>query len=89
MVHGDDEALVGQVIEFAGYDAAREVANQLVGALVTRERDARSPDDAASWRAEQRKVRGRLEEIKPGTPEVGAALADWSARLAELRGATR
>lgn len=74
-----------QVTRVADYDALRDVANQLAGLLVARQRGARTPGEAAAWRQEHRDLRTRLDEIRPGAPEVSAALQEWGTRLADLR----
>jgi len=84
----DADAIVNQVIQIADYEALREIANQLVGLLVARQRTAPSDEEAQAWRHEHRELRARLEGIQPDTPAVTEALDQWSNRLAQLRGGT-
>jgi hypothetical protein len=86
MSSSDADALVNQVSGMADYEALREVANQLAGLLVARQRAAGTDEEAQIWREEHRGVRVRLDDIQPGTPAVVEALQAWSGRLAELRG---
>jgi len=69
----------------ARYEALRELANQLAGLLVSRQRSADSPSAEQAWRTEHRTLREQLAAIQPGTPEVGEALDRWAARLRALR----
>jgi hypothetical protein len=84
MSTGDEAVIVVQLSGVAEYDTLREVVNQLAGLLVARQRAA-APADADGWRLEHRALRDGLDQIQPGTPEAGAALREWSRRLAELR----
>lgn len=76
--------VVDQVARQATYETLREVANQLIGVLVDRERSAHG-DAPADLSDERRAIRARLHAIEPGTPAVDAALDEWAARLRELR----
>ncbi len=86
MSNNDAEAVLDQVTRIADYEALREVANQLAGLLVARQRAAGTDEEAQAWRHEHRALRTRLEEIQPGTPAVAEALHEWSGRLGALRG---
>lgn len=86
MSRNDAEAIVDQVTRIANYEALREVANQLAGLLVARQRAAGTDEQAQAWRHEHRTLRARLEHIQPDTPAVTEALDQWSDRLAQLRG---
>ena len=85
MSSNDADAIVGQVAVMADYEALREVANQLAGLLVARQRTADTHQHAQAWRQEHRALRARLEDIQPGTPAVAEALGEWSGRLQALR----
>jgi len=82
----DADAIVHQVTQIADYEALREIANQLAGLLVARQRAAQTDTQAQAWRHEHRQLRARLEGIQPNTPAVTQALDEWSNRLAQLRG---
>jgi hypothetical protein len=82
----DADAIVDRVTQIANYEALREVANQLAGLLVARQRTAPSDEEAQAWRHEHRELRARLEGIQPDTPPVTEALDEWSNRLTQLRG---
>lgn len=86
MSNNDVDAIVNRVIQIADYEALREIANQLAGLLVARQRAAGSDEEAQAWRHEHRELRARLERIQPNTPAVIEALDEWSERLAQLRG---
>jgi hypothetical protein len=86
MPSSDADAIVDQVTRVADYEALREVANQLAGLLVARQRTAGNDQQAGIWREEHRALRARLEGIQPGTSAVTEALQEWSDRLHELRG---
>ena len=79
------DPIVHQVTEIADYEALREVANQLAGLLVARQRAAASDEEARAWRLEHRALRARLDDIQPHTVAVTQALNQWSDRLAHLR----
>jgi len=79
------DPIVHQVTEIADYEALREVANQLAGLLVARQRTAATGEEAQAWRLEHRVLRARLDDIQPHTPVVIQALNQWSGRLAQLR----
>jgi hypothetical protein len=79
------DPIVHQVTEIADYEALREVANQLAGLLVARQRTTTSDEEARAWRLEHRALRARLDDIQPHTPAVTEALTEWSDRLAQLR----
>jgi len=82
----DADQIVHQVTQIADYEALREVANQLAGLLVARQRAADSDQEAQAWRLEHRALRARLDAIQPHTPAVTQALDEWSHRLTHLRG---
>jgi hypothetical protein len=82
----DADAIVHRVTRIADYEALRELANQLTGLLVARQRAAGSDEEAQAWRLEHRMLRARLDGIQPDTPAVTEALDEWSERLAQLRG---
>ncbi len=86
MSSNDPEAIVQQVAEIADYEALREIANQLAGLLVARQRAASSDDEAQAWRLEHRMLRARLDSVQRNTPAVAEALEQLSNRLAQLRG---
>jgi hypothetical protein len=86
MSSNDANTIVDQVTLMANYEALREVANQLAGVLVARQRAAGTDEQAHAWRHEHRALRARLDDIQPGTPEVAEALEEWSGRLHALRG---
>lgn len=86
MSSNDADALVDQVAQMADYEALREVANQLAGLLVARQRAASTDEEAQAWRTEHRALRARLDQLQPGSPAVADALQAWSQRLAQLRG---
>lgn len=85
MPSNNAEPIVQQVTEIADYEALREVANQLAGLLVARQRTASSDEEAQAWRLEHRALRARLDDIQPHTPAVTQALNQWSGRLTQLR----
>lgn len=85
MPSNNADAVVRQVAEIADYEALREVANQLAGVLVARQRAAASDEEVRAWRLEHRALRARLDDIQPRTPEVTQALNQWSDRLTQLR----
>jgi regulator of replication initiation timing len=80
------DPIVHQVTEIADYEALREVANQLAGLLVARQRTATSDEEARAWRLEHRALRARLDDIQPHTPAVTEALEQVGNRLVQLRG---
>lgn len=86
MSSNDADAIVDRITRIADYEALREVANQLAGLLVARQRAAATDEEAQAWRHEHRTVRARLEDIQPNTAAVTEALNEWSGRLAQLRG---
>jgi hypothetical protein len=86
MSSSDAEAVMNQVAQMADYEALREVANQLAGLLVARQRAATTDEQAQTWRAEHQVLRARLDQLQPGSPAVAEALQEWSQRLAQLRG---
>jgi hypothetical protein len=86
MCSNDVGAIMDHVTHAADYEALREVANQLAGLLVARQRAAGTPEEAQVWRHEHRALRARLDEIQPGTQAVAEALQEWSGRLEQLRG---
>src|SRR6266545_4498019 len=77
MSSDDAGGIVDQVTLIADYEALREVANQLAGLLVARQRAAGTDEEAQTWRREHRGLRARLEDIEPGTPAVAEALREW------------
>ena len=85
MASHDPRAVVDDVVLIAGYDSLRDVTGQLAGLLLARERAAGTPDAAAPWQQERRALLARLDQIRPGTPEVTAALQQVRDRLAALR----
>lgn len=85
MARNGSDQIIGQVESQARYEALRDVANQLAGVLVARQRSAPAAE-RGRWREEHKAVRARLAAIDPATPDVDDALARWSARLRELRG---
>jgi hypothetical protein len=85
MSSNDADAIVRQVTLMSEYEALREVANQLAGLLVARQRAADTDLQAQAWRHEHRALRARLEAIQPGSPAVAEALREWSGRLRALR----
>ena len=85
MLSDDVGAIVDQVTRTADYEALREVANQLAGLLVARQRAAGTREEAQAWRHEHRALRARLDEIQPGTLAVAEALQEWSGRVEQLR----
>jgi hypothetical protein len=82
---GGTDAILGHVTDIADYDALREIANQLAGLLVARQRGAPTLAEARRWREEHRKIRLALDQIQPGTSAVTQARRQWAARIAELR----
>lgn len=84
MAPADATTLVDQAARIAGYDALREVASQLAGLLVARERNS-VPKRAAVWRQERLTLLARLDQVQPGTPAVSEALQQWGDRLTALR----
>lgn len=83
----DPDRLVDQVEMDAAYEAARDVANQLIGLLWRHQQAASDPADAEALRAERLAVRTRQQALlRPGGGEdVGAALREWGARVLALR----
>jgi hypothetical protein len=78
------DPIVDQVEAQAKYETLREVANQLIGVLVARER-AGADAPSTGWSDQRRAIRARLHTIEPGTPDVDDALDEWAALLRQLR----
>jgi hypothetical protein len=82
----DPNRLVDQVEMTAAYEAARDVANQLIGLLWRHQQAASDPAEADALRAERLAVRTRQQALLcPGGEDVGAALREWGARVLALR----
>jgi hypothetical protein len=85
MASHDPLAVVDDVVLIAGYDSLRDVTGQLAGLLLVRERAAGTSEQAELWQQERRALLARLDQIRPGTPQVAEALRQVSGRLAALR----
>lgn len=84
MASNGADPIVAQVHAQANYETLREVANQLAGVLVAKER-AGADAPPGGWSTQRQAIRARLQTIEPGTPEVDDALDEWSAQLRQLR----
>jgi hypothetical protein len=85
MASHDPRAVVDHVVLIASYDSLRDVTGQLAGLLLARERAAGAPAEAEPWQQERRALLARLDQFRPGTPQVAEALQHASDRLAALR----
>ena len=79
------EPIVDQVVTTATYEAASDVANQLIGLLWHDQQVATDPAEAEALQVERREVRARQRTLRPGSDEVTAALQEWGARVRALR----
>lgn len=82
----DPDRLVGQVEMAAAYEAAHDVANQLIGMLWHHQQAASDPAEAEALRAERCAVQARQQALlRPDAEDVEAALREWGSRVLALR----